>query len=183
MARLYDLFILLDPGLPGERQQEILGNVRSFIEKDGTMVGAHEWGQRRIAFEIDHRPEAEYHIVQFETDSPSVLEQLDHNLKITDGVLRFRIIRLKPGSGPPPQPRPEGPRYREEGRDREQASAPPREAAEAPASEPVAAEAPTPEPVAAEAAAPEPVAAETAAPAPAGGEDAPGQGVADPATA
>ena len=31
-----------------------------------------------------------------------LLEQLDHNLKITDGVLRFRIIKLRPGTPAPP---------------------------------------------------------------------------------
>jgi hypothetical protein len=34
-------------------------------------------------------------------------------LKITDGVLRFRIIRVKAGSPPPPTPRPAEPRSRE----------------------------------------------------------------------
>ena len=33
-------------------------------------------------------------------------------LKITDGVLRFRIIRVKPGTPPPPAPRPAEPRDR-----------------------------------------------------------------------
>lgn len=165
MVRLYDLFVLLDPHVPGERQQEILGNIRSTIEGGGTLVGAHEWGQRRIAFEIDHRPDADYHIIQFETESPDLLERLDHNLKITDGVLRFRIIRLKPGSGPPPQPRPEGPRYREEGRDRPDAPAP-----DAPQAEPA--------PVADAPSAPE--APAEYAPAPAADADAPSENV--PAT-
>jgi hypothetical protein len=62
-----------------------------------------------MAFEINHRPDADYHLLQFETDKGSgLLDKLDHNLKITDGVLRFRIIRLKDGSPPPPTPRPEG---------------------------------------------------------------------------
>jgi small subunit ribosomal protein S6 len=37
-----------------------------------------------------------------------LLEQLDHSLKITDGVLRFRIIRLRPGTPPPPEVKPPG---------------------------------------------------------------------------
>jgi small subunit ribosomal protein S6 len=28
---------------------------------------------------------------------------LDHTLKITDGVLRFRIIKLRAGTPPPPE--------------------------------------------------------------------------------
>jgi small subunit ribosomal protein S6 len=114
MARLYDLMLMLDPNAPEERQGEIVSNVRSRIESAGTLVGVHDWGTRRMTFEIDHRPDAAYHLFQFEGEK-DLLDDLDHNLKITDGVLRFRIIRLKPGSPPPPSPRPAEPR-REAGR-------------------------------------------------------------------
>jgi small subunit ribosomal protein S6 len=108
--RLYDLMLMLDPNAPDERRAEIANSVQSAIERSGTLVGAHDWGMRRIAYEIDHRADAEYRLYQFETadDDHSLLEQLDHTLKITDGVLRFRIIRLKPGSPPPPTPRQAG---------------------------------------------------------------------------
>jgi small subunit ribosomal protein S6 len=107
MGRHYDLTLLLDPEAPEERRNAILGNIQQAIETDGSLIGVHDWGQRRMTFEIDHRPEAEYHLFQFEANDNSLLDRLDHNLKITDGVLRFRIIRLKPGSPPPPTPRPE----------------------------------------------------------------------------
>ncbi|MEA2481721.1 MAG: small subunit ribosomal protein [Thermoleophilaceae bacterium] len=105
MARLYDLTLMLDPEAEEDRRSAILGNVQTAIEDAGKLVGIHDWGQRKMTFEIDHRPEAEYHLFQFESDDNALLERLDHNLKITDGVLRFRIIRLKPGSPPPPPPR------------------------------------------------------------------------------
>lgn len=105
--RLYDLMLMLDSNAPDERRAEIASNVQSAIEREGTLVGVHDWGMRRLAYEIDHRPDADYRLYQFETadDNHQLLEQLDHTLKITDGVLRFRIIRLKPGSPPPPTPR------------------------------------------------------------------------------
>ena len=112
MDRLYDLMILLDPNAPEGRQEQITGDVESMIQADGSLVGHHDWGMRRIAYEIDHRPEAAYHLYQFEGPN-ALLERLDHTLKITDGVLRFRIIKLKPGSPPPPEPRSEPPRTRE----------------------------------------------------------------------
>jgi small subunit ribosomal protein S6 len=108
---LYDLMVMLDPDAPEERRTEILGNIESMVASgDGTVVGHHDWGVRRIAFEIDHRPEAAYHLYQFETDSNDTLERLNHNLRIADGVLRFRIIKVKPGTPPPPEPRQEAPR-------------------------------------------------------------------------
>jgi small subunit ribosomal protein S6 len=133
MAGLYDLMLLLDPNAPEERQREIVDNVRSAIDGGGGIVGEHDWGTRRLAYEIQHRPEAAYHLFQFESE-PALLERLNHNLRITDGVLRFRIIRLKPGSPPPPPPRPDtgqraGPRR--EGRADEERTAP-RAAADAP---------------------------------------------------
>jgi small subunit ribosomal protein S6 len=104
MARLYDLTLLLDPEAPEERRNAILGNIQQAIDAGGSMIGVHDWGQRKMTFEIDHRPEAEYHLFQFEANDNGLLERLDHNLKITDGVLRFRIIKLKPGAPPPPTP-------------------------------------------------------------------------------
>ena len=107
--RLYDLTLLLDPNAPDDRHREILGNVNSAIEGKGKLVGQHDWGMRRLAFEIDHRADAAYHLFQFEGEN-ELLEQLDNTLKITDGVLRHRIIKVKPGTPPPPTPRPESPR-------------------------------------------------------------------------
>jgi small subunit ribosomal protein S6 len=112
MARPYDLMLMLDPNAPEERQQQIAAEVQAMIESGGTLVGHHDWGMRRMAFEIRHRPDASYHLYQFE-GSNELLERLDHTLKITDGVLRFRIIRLKPGSPPPPEPRSDAARPRE----------------------------------------------------------------------
>ena len=50
------------------------------------------------------RADADYHLLQFE-GTPELLQQLDHALKITDGVNRFRIIKLRKGTpGPPDLP-------------------------------------------------------------------------------
>jgi small subunit ribosomal protein S6 len=105
---LYDLMLLLDPGAPSDRQETILRDVQGLIESGGTLVGSYDWGTRRMTFEIDHRPDAAYHLFQFETEGGgALLERVDHSLKIMDGVLRHRIIRLKDGSPPPPSPAPD----------------------------------------------------------------------------
>ena len=108
MAGLYDLMLLLDPNAPDERHEQILDQVKAMIADNGTIVGDYDWGLRKMAYEMDHRGEAHYHLIQLE-GANELLEQLDHTLKIMDGVLRFRIIRLKPGSPPPPAPRTDAP--------------------------------------------------------------------------
>ena len=131
MAGLYDLMLILDPNAPDGRHEEILAGVRQSIEADGTLVGEHDWGTRHLAYEIDHRGDGRYHLVQFQGE-PALLERLDRSLKIADGVLRFRVIRLKPGSPPPPTPRPETGRRGEEGREERWAPVAARAAADAP---------------------------------------------------
>jgi small subunit ribosomal protein S6 len=103
---VYDLMLILDAEAPEERRTEILDGVRQAIESEGALVGSHDWGIRRLAFEIDRRGDGAYHLVQFD-GPPPLLERLDRTLKITDGVLRFRFIRLREGSPPPSPPRPE----------------------------------------------------------------------------
>jgi small subunit ribosomal protein S6 len=114
MAHLYDLMLLLDAAAPEDRRQEILAEVQQMIEDGGTIVGLHDWGNRRLSFEIDHRPDADYKLLQFEGEN-ELLERLNGSLKIMDGVLRFRIIRQKPGGPPVPErPAPVGVGRRED---------------------------------------------------------------------
>jgi small subunit ribosomal protein S6 len=112
VAGQYDLMLMLDPNAPDGRHGEILGDVENAIGAGGSLIGTHDWGLRRMTFEIDHRPEAHYHLYQFEGGN-ELLERLNHMLKITDGVLRFRIIKLRVGAEPPPDPRPEAAAPRE----------------------------------------------------------------------
>jgi small subunit ribosomal protein S6 len=144
---LYDLMLLLDADAPSERRAEILKAVQGFVSNGGTIEAEHDWGVRNLAYEIQHRKDAEYHLLQF-SGPPDMIERLRGTLKVTDGVLRHRIIRVRPGTPPPPVMRSEPPRA---------AEAPPAEAApaeaapvEAPAAEAPPAEAPPSEPAPAE---------------------------------
>ena len=187
----YDLMVLIDADVPEERRTGILQAVKSSIDAgDGDLKGDAEWGVRRLAYEIDHRPEAYYHLFQFEA-APELLGQLEHNLSIDDAVLRHRIIRLDKGI-PETTPRPSAsaPRYAES----EQRGAPDAAAVEAaPAApapvdaapaEPAPVEAAPAEPAPAEAAPAEPAAAAEAAPAEApeatAAEAAPAEAPAEP---
>ena len=104
-APVYDLILLLDTTIEQERRDTILANVEDAIDRAGEIVGRHDWGNRHTVYEVRKHGEADYHLIQFR-GPPSLLQQLDHNLKITDGILRFRIIKLRPGTPAPPDLRP-----------------------------------------------------------------------------
>ncbi len=113
MSGLYDLMLLIDPNAPEERRNAVISETESMINDGGELVASHDWGQRRMAYEIDHRPEADYRLYQFEGENP-LLERLNQRLRIMDGLLRFRIIKIKPGQPTPPPPDQQAPRRREE---------------------------------------------------------------------
>ena len=103
--KLYDLMLLLRSDLPDERQEEILASVRDMIAQGGGELQVeHDWGLRALTFEIQHRADAHYELFQF-TAPPELLESIRHQLRITDGVLRHRIIKVTPGTPPPPEVR------------------------------------------------------------------------------
>jgi small subunit ribosomal protein S6 len=103
---VYDLTVLLDADAPSERRAEILAAVEAAIANGGEIVSKHDWGVRNLAYEIDHHKDAEYHLIQL-TGPPELLDRLRTALRVTDGVLRHRIIRLPSGMPPPPSLRPE----------------------------------------------------------------------------
>jgi small subunit ribosomal protein S6 len=101
-ASIYDLTLLLDPEADDERRTKIIVDVETLIDKHGgSLLGRHDWGVRATAFEVGKKAEADYHLIQFHATT-DVLDGLDHTLKITDGVLRFRVIKLRPGTPEPP---------------------------------------------------------------------------------
>jgi small subunit ribosomal protein S6 len=96
-APVYDLTLLLDSGIEDDRRDTILANVEEAIDRNGEIVSRHDWGVRPTTYEVRKHADADYHLLQFR-GSRELLEQLDHNLKITDGILRFRVIKLRPGT-------------------------------------------------------------------------------------
>jgi small subunit ribosomal protein S6 len=127
-AREYELVLMLDPG-PDEAGRDTLAqDVRGRIEAAGTLKDENKWGLRKMAYEIAQRTEADYRWFRFE-GSNELLDELNHNLKIADGILRFRIFKVDPESPVMVPPAGAAPAHGSRERDR---GAPPRAAVSAP---------------------------------------------------
>jgi small subunit ribosomal protein S6 len=101
----YEIMLLLDPELPEERAGEVIQRVRDAVEAGkGSWDGHEPWGRRRLAYEIDHRSDAVYHLLLF-TAPAETLAEITRVLKITDGVVRHGAYRRVQGghTKPPAQ--------------------------------------------------------------------------------
>jgi small subunit ribosomal protein S6 len=94
---IYDLVLLLDSEAEEEQRTKVLDDCVRLIKADGEIVADEDWGLRALAYEIRHKPEAQYHLLQFR-GGRKALEDLNRMLHIADGVVRYRIIKLKPGT-------------------------------------------------------------------------------------
>ena len=93
----YEVMLLLDPELPEERGNEVIKRIRTSVEgAKGSWDGHEPWGRRRLAYEIDHKGEAVYHLLLF-TAPAETLAEITRVLKITDGVVRHGAYRRVKG--------------------------------------------------------------------------------------
>ena len=185
-APTYDLVLLLDIDAEESTRAKILDDARASIQARGELVRDDDWGERPLSYPIDRRKSAEYHLFQFHVSDKELLGGLDRTLRITDGVVRFRLIKLRPGVPDPPDMRSSAvPPRRAEGEPTGQAlqgeDAPPPAAGEpaaappAPPAAPAAPEAPAAEAPAPAAAEQAPEGAEQATPEPAQAEATPAE--------
>jgi small subunit ribosomal protein S6 len=97
-APTYDLVMLLDLEAEEEARAKILADTRAAIVAKGELVRDDDWGSRALAYPIERKANAEYHLLQFHANTPELLGELSRTLRITDGIVRFRIVKLKPGT-------------------------------------------------------------------------------------
>jgi len=89
----YEILLLLDPDLDEDRQNEIVGRTRELVEEAGGSWDLHDiWGRRKLAYEIDHKADGSYHLLQF-TCEPATLDEVSRVLRIDDGVMRHLATR------------------------------------------------------------------------------------------
>lgn len=91
--KAYELLLLLNPSLDEEANAAVLDKIQGVITADGGVVDNVEpWGKRKLAFEIDKLAEGDYNLIDFHS-APASIAELDRVLHITDGVVRYMLVR------------------------------------------------------------------------------------------
>jgi small subunit ribosomal protein S6 len=105
-APTYDLVLLLDTQVEEAVRTKILSDAREAISAQGELLRHDPWGTRALAYPIEKKTDAEYHLMQFHASNTGLLAGLDRSLRIADGVVRFRIVKLAPGTPDAPDMQP-----------------------------------------------------------------------------
>jgi small subunit ribosomal protein S6 len=94
----YEILLLLDPDLSEGRQDEVVARTRELVQRSGGSWDLHDvWGRRKLAYEIGHKGEGTYHLLQFSCDAET-LDEISRVLRIDDAVMRHMPTRRIQGS-------------------------------------------------------------------------------------
>lgn len=92
--RPYEVMVILEAGLEEEQIRGILDRTTGLISSQGGTPGRiDKWGKRRFAYEIDHRQEGIYAVVEAQAE-PAVMSEVDRMLRLADEVVRHKVIRI-----------------------------------------------------------------------------------------
>jgi small subunit ribosomal protein S6 len=92
--RAYELMIIFEADLEDSDVKAQLKQVNDLVEAaGGTVHTTDQWGKRRFAYEINHKVEGIYAVLELTTDGGD-LSPLDRFLRLADTVIRHKLLRL-----------------------------------------------------------------------------------------
>jgi small subunit ribosomal protein S6 len=91
--RHYELMLILDPDLEERAVAPLIESFLSVVRNGGGSVEKVDtWGRRRLAYEINKKPEGIYSVVDLKA-TPEVVKELDRQLNLNESVLRTKVLR------------------------------------------------------------------------------------------
>lgn len=98
--RYYELATIARAELTDEGYEGLIGKVDGILKKKkkkaekGEIVHTDDWGVRKLCYPIAKQPKGRYVFITLKC-MPDTLAEVERNLKLDDGVLRYQTIKLK----------------------------------------------------------------------------------------
>jgi small subunit ribosomal protein S6 len=95
--RAYELMVIFDGESEEDAVNRILSQGATLIEAgQGRVAKTDRWGRRRFAYEINHKWEGIYVVLEISTEGRD-LSAVERVLHLADDVVRHKTIRLPDG--------------------------------------------------------------------------------------
>lgn len=91
--RKYEIMIIIDPHVD-ERQVPALLEKHQLVitAADGTVDSQDIWGKRRMAYEINKKPEGTYAVLNV-TATVDAVKEMDRLMSIDEQIMRAKVMR------------------------------------------------------------------------------------------
>lgn len=91
--RSYELMFIAHPDLDDAALTDLVDKAKGWVTAAGGEVGQVDlWGRRRLAYPIRKQKEGLYILMQTSL-SPAGTRDVERNLRLTEQVMRFQLVR------------------------------------------------------------------------------------------
>jgi small subunit ribosomal protein S6 len=93
--RAYELMVIID----GDAEEGVAESFRDKITEavaaaGGEVKSTDMWGRRRFAYEINHKWEGTYFVMELLGPGGNALDEMERSLRLADDVVRHKLLRL-----------------------------------------------------------------------------------------
>ncbi len=93
--RAYELMVIFDGDLDDSNASQAADRVVAAATSGGASIEKNDWwGRRKFAYEINHKVEGYYLVLELLAADGSFISDLDRSLRLADDVVRHKLIRL-----------------------------------------------------------------------------------------
>ena len=90
--KAYELLFFVAPTIDDETRLAVMKRIETTVaESNGVIDNVEDWGKRKLAYEVAGLTEGEYTLIDFHAN-PANIAELDRVLRITDAVVRHKIV-------------------------------------------------------------------------------------------
>ena len=110
----YESIFILQPDLGEEEIDRRVRAAEQIVTSGmGQLTDSERWGKKRLAYEVKKNRYGYYVLLRYHAEAP-VVRELERHFKITESVLKYMTVRVRPGVTTPAELRMEQVRERAE---------------------------------------------------------------------
>jgi small subunit ribosomal protein S6 len=92
--RIYEELFILRPDAVEEEIDAYIEQIKALITSSkGTVDKVEKWGVRKLAYRVEKRNEGFYILIQFSTESPALVKEVERRMRVTDSVMKWITVR------------------------------------------------------------------------------------------
>ncbi len=102
--RKYECFFIVHPELNDEALTAVADKLKGIIETNGgTVVSYTPWGKKKLAYPVKKNDFGYYILMEFASE-PTLIVELERNLRLDERVLKFITVKLEDQYSPEEEP-------------------------------------------------------------------------------
>ena len=92
--RIYEVMFIIDPQAEDEEVMRLVESLQKIVtSQDGSVTKTEVMGRRQLAYDIKHKREGTYVLLEIEGSGQEIAE-LERRMRVNDRILRYMTVRV-----------------------------------------------------------------------------------------